>query len=90
MNTRPHGRKHTLALWMLVALADGGLVVTSAGEMSVLLIALAVTVVVGAVAGLRLLQRHWAGSSVPVTQGRRSWQVARAQAEGHDLRESRA
>jgi hypothetical protein len=90
MNTRPHGRKHTLGLWMLVALFDGGLVVSSAGEMSVLLIALAVAVVAGAVVSLRLLQRHWARSSAAVTQGRRSWQAARAETEGRGWAESRA
>jgi hypothetical protein len=90
MNTRPHGRKHTLALWMLVALADGGLVVSSAGDMSVLLIALMVAVVAGAVVSLRLLQKHFAEKPAPVTQGRRSWQLARAQTEGQGWHESRA
>jgi hypothetical protein len=64
--------------------------VTSAGEMSILLIALAIAVVAGAVVGLRLLQRHWARRSATVTQGHRSWQLARAQTEGWDWHESRA
>jgi hypothetical protein len=90
MNTRPHGRKHTLALWTTVAIADAALVVSSAGELSILLIALAVAAVAGAVVSLRLLQRHWTRRSTPVTQGHRSWQLARAQTEGHIWHESRA
>ena len=90
MNTRPHGRKHTLALWMLVALADGMLVVSSAGAMAGLLIALAVAVVAGLVVTARLMHRHHTERSAPVTQGRRSWQEARAQTNGTAWGESRA
>ena len=90
MNCRPHGGKHTLALWMVVALADGMLVVSSAGALAGLLIALAVAVVAGLVVAARLLLRHNAERSTPVTQGRRSWQEARAQTNGSGWRESRA
>ncbi len=84
MNTRPHGRKHTVALWMLVALADVMLVVTSSGLPAVLLIAL---LVAGVVLVARLAKRRI--EHRPVTQGVRSWQLARAQTEGRGWLESR-
>jgi hypothetical protein len=90
MNCRPHGGKHTLALWMLVALADAALVTASAGALTVLLIALAVAVLAGVIVTVRLLHRHAAQRKVAVTQGRRSWQEARAQTDGRGWRESRA
>jgi hypothetical protein len=89
MNCRPHGRKHTLALWMLVALADGMLVVSSAGALAGLLIALAVAVVAGVIVAARLTYRHRSQRPAPITQGRRSWQQARAQTNAA-WRESRA
>jgi hypothetical protein len=46
MICRPHGRKPTLALWMLVALADVALLAAAAGPRTVLLIAGLVTVAV--------------------------------------------
>jgi hypothetical protein len=58
MNCRPHGRKPTLALWMLVALADAALLVTAAGALTVLLVVAGVVTVTGAVLALRLLQRR--------------------------------
>jgi hypothetical protein len=89
MRSRPHGRKHTLVLWMLVAVADGMLVVSSNGATGALLLALAVAVLAGVVVTVRLASRRWSKPS-PVTQGLRSWQNARAQTEGQDWRESRA
>jgi hypothetical protein len=90
MNCRPHGRKHTLALWMLVALADAALVGASAGALTMLLIALAAAVAAGAIVAVRLLQRRHPRPVAAVTQGRRSWQEARAQTDGRGWRESRA
>jgi hypothetical protein len=90
MNCRPHGRKHTLALWMLVALADAVLVVASAGALTILLIALAVALMAGAIVAIRLLRHRHPHPVAAVTQGRRSWQEARAQTEGRGWRESRA
>jgi Flp pilus assembly protein TadB len=54
MTFRPHGRKPTLALWMLVALADVAILMTTAGVLSVLLVA---AIVAGAVLAPRLLRR---------------------------------
>ena len=90
MTCRPHGQKHTLALWMLVATADGGLVVASAGALTILLIALAAAVVAGTIVLVRLRQRRHQHPAAAVTQGRRSWQEARAQTDGYGWRESRA
>jgi hypothetical protein len=90
MNGRPYGSKPTLALWMLVAVADGALVLGSAGALTTLLLALAVAVVAGIVVAFRLLHRHGKRPAAAVTQGRRSWQIARAQTEGRGWRESRA
>jgi Flp pilus assembly protein TadB len=81
MNCRPYGSKPTLALWMLVGIADGALVLGSAGALTTLLLALAVAVVAGAVITVYLLHRHGTRRKAAVTQGRRSWQLARAQTE---------
>jgi len=89
MNCRPYGSKPTLVLWMLVAVADGALVVSSAGALTGLLLALVVAVVAGTVVAVRLLRRHGSRPAA-VTQGRRSWQIARAQTEGRGWREIRA
>jgi hypothetical protein len=88
MNCRPYGSKPRLALWTLVAIADGALVVGSAGALAVLLLALAVAVLAGVVLAVCLLQRHARRPVVAVTQGRRSWQQARAQTDGRGWRES--
>ncbi|OJF09636.1 hypothetical protein [Couchioplanes caeruleus] len=55
---RRHGSKPTLALWMLVALADIAILVVAAGVMTVLLVAAGAMIVAGAVAGARQLQRR--------------------------------
>ncbi len=48
MNCRRHGRKPTVALWMLVAVVDVALIVASAGLFTLLLILAAVAVIAGA------------------------------------------
>ncbi|GGQ41208.1 hypothetical protein [Couchioplanes azureus] len=55
---RRHGSKPTLALWMLVALADIAILVAAAGVMTVLLVATGAMLVAGAFAGVRQLQRR--------------------------------
>lgn len=47
MNCRRHGRKPTIALWMLVAIADVAIILASTG----LLVALLLLVALGAVIG---------------------------------------
>jgi len=79
MNCRPYGSRPTLALWMLVGVADGALVLSSVGALTTLLLALAV--VAGAVITVYLLHRRGPRRKAAVTQGRRSWQLARAQTE---------
>jgi uncharacterized membrane protein YeiB len=58
MMTRPYARKPTLALWMLVAVADAALLVATAGLLTVLVVLAGLAIVAGAVAGLWLLQRR--------------------------------
>ena len=55
---RRHGSRPTIALWMLVAIADVALVVAAVGMLGVLLAVAAALIVVGAVAGSRILQRR--------------------------------
>ena len=58
MNCRRHGSKPTLALWMLVAVADVALILATAGLLTMLFLAAAV-VTLGAVAlGVRQLIRQ--------------------------------
>jgi len=46
---RRQAGKHTLALWMLVAVADLGLLATAAGPLALMLVVLAAVAAVGAV-----------------------------------------
>jgi hypothetical protein len=55
MNCRRHGSKPTIALWMLVAVADLALVVAAAGLVTVLLIVAALVVLAGGVVAARTL-----------------------------------
>lgn len=57
MNCRPYGRKPTLALWMLVALADLVIVATAAGPATLLLIIAGLLVVTAGVFAARGLSR---------------------------------
>jgi hypothetical protein len=58
MNCRRHGRKPTLALWMLVAVADVAILVAAAGLLTVLLVLAGLVTVGGAVAGTMMLARR--------------------------------
>lgn len=49
MSRRPHGRKSTLALWMLVALADVAILSAAAGVLTMVLILMGLAVVAGGV-----------------------------------------
>ncbi|PRY28335.1 hypothetical protein CLV70_108127 [Pseudosporangium ferrugineum] len=55
---RRHGSKPTLALWMLVALADIAILVAAVGFVTVLLTAAGAMIVAGAAAGVWQLQRR--------------------------------
>jgi hypothetical protein len=60
MMIRRHGTRPTIALWMLVAIADIALLIAAVGSLAVLL-AVAATVLLGAgVAGAWMLQRRTA------------------------------
>lgn len=58
MNCRPHGRKPTVALWMLVALADVAIIASAAGPALMLLIVAALLVTAGGVYAARTLGRR--------------------------------
>jgi hypothetical protein len=58
MKTRTYARKPTLALWMLVAVADAALLVATAGLLTVLVVLAGLVIMAGLVAGLRLVQRR--------------------------------
>jgi len=57
MNCRPHGSKPTLALWMLVALADVVILASAAGPVTLLLIIAGLLVVTAGVLAARGLHR---------------------------------
>jgi hypothetical protein len=58
MIRRRHGSKPALALWMLVAVADGALLAASAGLFVLLLVIAAVVAAAGAVLAVRLSHRY--------------------------------
>ena len=55
---RRHGSKPTLALWMLVALADVALLVAAAGVLAVLVAVFGAVILAGGFVALRALQRR--------------------------------
>ncbi|MEU4562104.1 hypothetical protein AB0F72_27285 [Actinoplanes sp. NPDC023936] len=57
MNCRRHGSKPTLALWMLVAVADIAIVVAATGLLMAFLIVAALAVVAGGALAFRNLRR---------------------------------
>ncbi|WP_433827289.1 hypothetical protein ACQP2E_35255 [Actinoplanes sp. CA-015351] len=57
MNCRRHGSKPTIALWMLVAVADIALVVAATGLLTALLTVLVLAVVAGGFIAVRSLRR---------------------------------
>ena len=58
MNRRRHGSKPTLALWMLVAVADVALLAAAAGPFVMLLVVAALATAAGAVLAVRLSHRY--------------------------------
>ena len=69
MRSRPHGRKPTLALWMLVAVADVAVLVATGGLLTVMMVLAGLVAVAGVVVGRRLLQRRTAPSAMRVRAG---------------------
>lgn len=60
---RRHGHRPTIALWMLVAIADAALLVAAVGTFAVLLAAAATTLLCAGVAGVWMLQHRTAPRS---------------------------
>jgi hypothetical protein len=58
MRCRRHGSKPTLALWMLVAVADVAVLIAAAGLVTVLVVLAALVTVAGAGAGMVMLARR--------------------------------
>jgi hypothetical protein len=76
MKSRRHGRKPTLALWMLVAVADVVVLIATAGLLTELALLAGLMVVAGLGGGLWLLQRR----TTPATVSRPSAAIARRRA----------
>jgi hypothetical protein len=55
MSCRPHGRKPTIALWMLVAVADLAILVATTGLATILLVLTGLAVLAAGVVAARLL-----------------------------------
>lgn len=58
MIRRKHGSKPTIALWMLVAVADVALLAAAAGPLVTMLVIAGLVIVVGTVAGMRMVTRR--------------------------------
>ena len=71
MNCRRHGRKPTLALWMLVALADLAILAVAAGLLVTISIVALLAVFAGGVAVARRLPRRAEAATRPVPVARR-------------------
>ena len=72
MNRRRHASKPTLALWMLVAVADVALLAAAAGLFVVLLVVAALVTAAGAVLAVRLSHRYDVVSRLDRLQRRNS------------------
>ena len=57
MIRRKHGSRPALALWMLIAVVDVALLAAAAGALVTMLIVAGLVIVVGAYAGLRMVNR---------------------------------
>ena len=64
MNCRRHGSKCTIALWMLVAVADLVLLAAAAGPLLTLLTIVGLITLVGAVVGTRMITHRGAADTV--------------------------
>ena len=58
MQRRRHGKKPTIALWMLIAVADLALLVAATSVLTMTLIVVALAVVAGGVVAVRRLGRR--------------------------------
>lgn len=76
MNCRRHASKPTLALWMLVAVADVALIVAAVGLVTMLLVTAGAVAVAACAAGAWMLVRRDAtgteATSAPLTARRRA------------------
>ena len=68
MRSRPHGGKHTLALWMLVVVADLAILAAAVGPALMLTILACVATVIVAGRGLWLLHRQPKAAAAPRAQ----------------------
>jgi hypothetical protein len=72
MNCRRYGRKPTMALWMLIAVADLALIVAAAGVLTTLLILTGLVVLAGGVVATRTLLNRRDPEPVEVVARRRA------------------
>ncbi|MEV8508627.1 hypothetical protein AB0368_27900 [Actinoplanes sp. NPDC051475] len=67
---RRHGSKPTIALWMLVAVADVAILAVAVGLVTMLLVAAGAMLVAGGVASARRLQRRTGSQTSAVLRRR--------------------
>ena len=70
MNGRRHGRKPTIALWMLVAVADLALLVTATSLLTMVLVVAGLVTIAAGVAAVRPLLRRTADPAEVVARRR--------------------
>ena len=68
MRCRRHGSKCSIGLWMLVAVADVGILAAAAGPLIVLLVIAGLVLLVGAVVGTHMLTRRDEATTDPATR----------------------
>jgi len=70
MNCRRHGSKPTIALWMLVAIADFAILTAATGPLMMILIVAGLVVLGGGVVAARAFLRRSAHATKPVVRRR--------------------
>lgn len=70
MNSRPYGRKPTIAFWMLVAIADAAMLVATTGVLVMVMVFAGFALAVGGVIGARRLTRRNATATEAVRRRR--------------------
>jgi fatty acid desaturase len=70
MNRRRHGSKPTIALWMLIAIADLAILVAATGVVTMLLIVAGLVALAGGVVAARALTHRPAGAGKAVARPR--------------------
>ena len=70
MNSRRHGSKPTIALWMLIAVTDLAILAAAAGAVTMLLLVAGLVALAGGAVAIRPLLRRSAGAAEAVVRRR--------------------